>query len=215
MTSPCIEDRPACTAKSSVPCPAVGNGVLRRESGAESQLPRMSGEANTDGVDRPHVKSPGVRFWVISEGYRYVTWYCLLLFVLVSLAMVEPVAAFLKDIYSAVFGPSSTPWLSGAVSILEAIMYRIKLGWLPVLAVSTCIVTGNDTMMVGTEMVVNRTFEVFDYVDPLIGTINGGEMCTFKGQASAADDMYRSRFSWCNTSLRCASLPDVRETTLK
>jgi hypothetical protein len=134
------------------------------EHDAEPRLPRIFEEANADRVDREPV----------SEGYRHVTWYCLLLFVSVlSLAVLEPVGVILRDIFSFLLGPFST-WLSGASSLLGAIMYRIKRGWLPALALSTCVVAGNEGVVIGTEKVLNWTFDMFDYVDPLIGSNNGG-----------------------------------------
>jgi hypothetical protein len=139
------------------------------EHDAEPRLPRIF-EANADRVDREPV----------SEGYRHVTWYCLLLFVSISsLAVLEPVGMILRDIFSFLLGPTSTTWLSGASSLLEAIMYRIKRGWLPALALSACVVAGNEGVVIGTERVLNWTFDVFDYVDPLIGTINGGWFSSF------------------------------------
>ena len=135
--------------------PSVGNGVPGRDAG--SRLPRMFGEAKTHRAHR--AKSAGVRSWRFSEGYRYVTWYHLLF--LVSLSILG-VAGLL---FSSIRPSISTTWSPGASSIAQKIMYR--LGWLPALAISTCVVLGNET-------VVNKTFDVFDYVDPLIGTINGG-----------------------------------------
>ena len=157
-----MEGNRLCTVK-----PSAGNGVMEHD--AEPRLPRIFEEANADRVDREPV----------SEGYRHVTWYCLLLFVSVlSLAVLEPVRVILRDIFSFLLGPIST-WLSGASSLFGAIMYRIKRGWLPALALSTCVVAGNEGVVIGTERVLNWTFDVFDYVDPLIGTINGGWFSSF------------------------------------
>jgi hypothetical protein len=187
MTSPCIENSHLCTAK-----PSANNGVLGHD--AEPRLPRIFGGADADRADRPHVKP-------VSEGYRYVTWYFLLLFVSVStLVMVEPVGEILKDIFSTVVGPIPTAWLSAALSSLEVIMYRIKRGGLAALALSTCIVAGNEKVVVGTERIQNRTFDVFDYVDPLIGTINGGWLQTSYLQ-TVANNTSRTCFPWCNSSI--------------
>jgi hypothetical protein len=162
MTSPCIEDNRLCTVK-----PYAGNGAMEHD--VEPRLPRIFAEATADRVDREPV----------SEGYRHVTWYYLLLFVSVSsLAVLEPVGVILKDMFSFLLGPIST-WLSGASSLMEAIIYRIKRGWLPALALSTCVVAGNKGVVIGTESVPNWPFDVFDYVDPLIGTINGGWFSSF------------------------------------
>ena len=154
MTSPCIDDNHSCMDK-----PSVGNGV--RGLNAASWLPRIFGEAKSNHAGRPHVKSAGVRTWLTSEGYRHVTWYRLLSLLFLSIL---GMAGFS---YSSTHSSIFTVQTPGGSSIIQKIMYRIRLGWLPTLAVSTCVVLGNET-------VVNKTFDVFDYVDPLIGTINGG-----------------------------------------
>jgi hypothetical protein len=51
-------------------------------------------------------------------------------------------------------------------------MYRFGLGFLTALALSICGV-------VAKEVLKKRAFDVLDYVDPLIGTSNGGELNSF------------------------------------
>jgi hypothetical protein len=84
--------------------------------------------------------------------------------------------------------------------ILQAIGMRcISFSFLASLALSPCGVIGNPSFE--NEGAVSQTYDVFDYIDPLIGTINGGRVFSFKIQ-SVADDGCRSCFSWCNPSLR-------------
>jgi hypothetical protein len=183
MTSACIEglhSHPCkCTAK-----PSVGNGVLQHD--AESQPPRRFGagstEARLDRVDRPHVKSAGVRYSVISEGYRYVTWYRLLLLVTVSITLTMMCAVRdSENIFGDFISLASRKCLESlnylGSFIIQASMRPVKSGILASVALSSCGVVGNTT--VGNERVVNQTYDVFDYIDPLIGTINGGGYYSF------------------------------------
>jgi hypothetical protein len=187
MTSACIEDSHShpckCTAK-----PSVGNGVLGHD--AESQLPRVFGgdfkltaRAKTDPVDRPHVKSAGVRYSVFSEGYRYVTWYRLLFLVtiVIILTMVGSVGDSGKDFVNIISTTSrkcfETLNYLGALIIQAVTMRRISSVVVTSLALSSCGVAGN--MRVGNVRVENQTYDIFDYIDPLIGTTNGGEFYGF------------------------------------
>jgi len=152
----------------------------------------MFGGAKTNRADRLHVKS------VTSEGYRHVTWYRLFFFALVSmLLIVGSTSGIFKRL--GIYMPSSAHESLQSLTFywashFEAIMHRVKLLWLPALALplSTCGVLGNET-------VVNRTFDVFDYVDPLIGTINGGGVYGFN-TGTIADNETRSCFPWFNPS---------------
>jgi hypothetical protein len=51
-------------------------------------------------------------------------------------------------------------------------MYRFGLGFLTALALSICGVVAKEGLK-------KRAFDVLDYVDPLIGTSNGGELNSF------------------------------------
>lgn len=185
MSSPCIVDSHSCRTK-----PPVGNGVICRD--AESQLPRTIGgnfkftsSAKTDRVDRPHITSPGVRYSVISRGYRYVTWYRLLFLVTIS---IMAVLAFIRDgdgnLGSFISSTSrkcleTLEYLGGF--ILQAIgMRRISSGFLASLALSPCGVIGNPNFE--NESAVSQTYDVLDYIDPLIGTNNGGGFYSFNMQ---------------------------------
>jgi hypothetical protein len=205
MSSPCIKDSHSCRIK-----PPVGNGVICRD--AASQVPRTIGvdfkltlSAKTDRVDRPHIRSAGVRYSVmISEGYRHVTWYRLLFLVTISimtvLAFVQAGDRNLGSIISSTCRKCLETFDHLGGFILQAIgMRRISSGFLASLALSPCGVIGTPSFE--NEGAVSQTYDVFDYIDPLIGTINGGGIFSFKIQ-SVADDGCRSCFSWCNPSLR-------------
>jgi hypothetical protein len=183
MTSACIEDSNShpckCTAK-----PSVGNGVLGHD--AESHLPRMfrgdfkpTARAKTDPVDRLHVKSAGIRCLAISEGYRYVTWYRL--FFLVTISIILTMVGFVGDSdkgFGNIISITSRECFEilnylGTFIIQAVTMRRMNSGVVASLALSSCGVVG--AAKVGNERVENQTFDIFDYIDPLIGTINGGE----------------------------------------
>jgi hypothetical protein len=146
-----------------------------------AQLEEFS-TAKTDRVDRPYIRSPGVRYSVISEGYRYATWYRLLFLVTISilagLAFVRDRDGDLGSIISTTFRKclETLGYLGGF--ILQAVgMRRISSGFLASLALSPCGVIGNPSFE--NESAVGQTHDVFDYIDPLIGTINGGRFYSF------------------------------------
>ncbi len=176
MSPPYIEGIHSCRTK-----PPVGNGVICRD--AESRLPltigdlKLNSSANTDRVDRPHIRSPGARYPVISEGYRYVTWYRLLFLVTIA---IMAVLAFVQDGDSDLGGIISSTsckclgtldYLGGLI-LQEIGMRHISSSFLASLALSPCGVTGNTSFE--NESAISQTYDVFDYIDPLIGTINEG-----------------------------------------
>jgi hypothetical protein len=191
MSHPCIEDSHSCRTK-----PPVRNGVICRD--VESKPPRTIGgdfklasSAKTDQVDRPHIASAGVRYSLTSEGYRYLTWYRLLFLVAVS---IMTVLAFVRDgdgDLGSIIPSTSRKFLEtlGYLRgfVLQAIgMRRTSSGFLASLE---------------NENVLSQTYDIFDYINPLIGTINGGEFYSFNIRF-LADDGCRPCFSWCNPSLR-------------
>lgn len=114
---------------------------------------------------------------MISEGYRYVTWYRLLFLVTIS---IMAVLAFVRDgdgDLGSIISSTSSNWLETldylGGFVLQAIgMRRISSDFLASLALSPCGVTGNPNFE--NERTVRQTYDVFEYIDPLIGTINGG-----------------------------------------
>jgi hypothetical protein len=72
-------------------------------------------------------------------------------------------------------------------------MCRFKSGLLAALSLSI-------SCVLGSERLEERAFDVFDYIDPLIGTINGGEMISFILDVYA-NEIYRSCISRRNSPL--------------
>jgi hypothetical protein len=90
------------------------------------------------------------------------------------------VLAFVRDgdgDLGSIISSTSSNWLETldylGGFVLQAIgMRRISSGFLASLALSPCGVTGNPNFE--NERTVRQTYDVFEYIDPLIGTINGG-----------------------------------------
>lgn len=75
-------------------------------------------------------------------------------------------------------------------------MYRIKSGILAILALAIGQVVGNVCLE-------KRAFDVFDYVDPLIGTINGGELGLMASIFRTVTKLIECRpcLPWCYSSI--------------